>query len=41
MNSIDIKERITVMWRRTFGRYKSYIWMKKQREKKEGWKTKK
>ena len=41
MSSIDTKGRITVMWRQTFEKSRSYIWMRKRREKMEGLKTKK
>ena len=40
-SSIDTKGRITVMWRQTFEKSRSYIWMRKRREKMEGLKTKK
>ena len=29
------------MWRRTFEKFKSYIWIKKKKEMKEEWRTKK
>ena len=41
MNWTNTKEKETVMWRRTFERFKSCTWIKKKKEMKEEWRTKK
>ena len=41
MNWTNTKEKEIVMWKRIFERFKSYIWIKKKKEMKEEWRTKK
>ena len=41
MNWTSTRKRATNMWTIIFGRFRNYIWMKKQRRKKEKWKMRK
>ena len=41
MNWTNIREKEIDMWMRTFEKFRNYIWMKKQKEIKEGLKIRK